>query len=102
MKHQKVKNRTTLHHLWLNIVFLLFFAVLTIFSLYMMREKLLQNAQQFGTSLTQNYAAEEQNHIDTYSAMMKLGTQYLDQMTENHARPCLKNKSCTKEADMRN
>lgn len=53
MKHQKVKNRTTLHHLWLNIVFLLFFAVLTIFSLYMMREKLLQNAQQFGTSLTQ-------------------------------------------------
>ena len=85
MKHQKVKNRTTLHHLWLNIVFLLFFAVLTIFSLYMMREKLLQNAQQFGTSLTQNYAAEEQNHIDTYSAMMKLGTQYLDQMTENHA-----------------
>lgn len=51
----------------------------------MMREKLLQNAQQFGTSLTQNYAAEEQNHIDTYSAMMKLGTQYLDQMTENHA-----------------
>ena len=85
MKHQKVKNRTTLHHLWLNIAFLLFFAVLTIFSLYMMREKLLQNAQQFGTSLTQNYAAEEQNHIDTYSAMMKLGTQYLDQMTENHA-----------------
>ncbi len=85
MKHQKVKNRTTLRHLWLNIVFLLFFAVLTIFSLYMMREKLLQNAQQFGTSLTQNYAAEEQNHIDTYSAMMKLGTQYLDQMTENHA-----------------
>lgn len=85
MKHQKVKNRTTLHHLWLNIVFLLFFAVLTIFSLYMMREKLLQNAQQFGTSLTQNYAAEEQNHIGTYSAMMKLGTQYLDQMTENHA-----------------
>lgn len=85
MKHQKVKNRTTLHHLWLNIVFLLFFAVLTIFSLYMMREKLLQNAQQFGTSLTQNYAAEEQNHIGTYSAMMKLGTQYLDQMTEDHA-----------------
>lgn len=85
MKHHKVRNRTTLHHLWLNIVFLLFFAALTIFSLYMMREKLLQNAQQFGTSLTQNYAAEEQNHIDTYSAMMKLGTQYLDQMTESHA-----------------
>lgn len=85
MKHHKVKNRTVLHHLWLNIVFLLFFAALTIFSLYMMREKLLQNAQQFGTSLTQNYASDEQNHIDTYSAMMKLGTQYLDQMTENHA-----------------
>ena len=85
MRHHKTKHRTTLHNLWLNVVFLLFFAILTIFSLYMMREKLLQNAQQFGTSLTQNYAAEEQNHIDTYSAMMKLGTQYLDQMTENNA-----------------
>lgn len=85
MRHHKTKHRTTLHNLWLNVVFLLFFAALTIFSLYMMREKLLQNAQQFGTSLTQNYAAEEQNHIDTYSAMMKLGTQYLDQMTENNA-----------------
>ena len=85
MKHQKARNRTALHHLWLNILFLLFFAALTIFSLYTMREKLLQNAQQFGTSLTQNYAAEEQNNIDTYSAMMNLGTQYLDQMTENDA-----------------
>lgn len=85
MKQQKTKPRSTLHHLWLNVLFLLFFAILTIFSLYMIREKLLQNAQQFGTSLTQNYAAEEQNHIDTYSAVMQLGTQYLDQMTENHA-----------------
>lgn len=85
MKHQKARNRTALHHLWLNILFLLFFAALTIFSLYTMREKLLQNAQQFGTSLTQNYAAEEQNNIDTYSTIMKLGTQYLDQMTENNA-----------------
>ena len=85
MKHLKARNRTALHHLWLNILFLLFFAALTIFSLYTMREKLLQNAQQFGTSLTQNYAAEEQNNIDTYSTIMKLGTQYLDQMTENNA-----------------
>lgn len=85
MKHQKARNRTALHHLWLNILFLLFFAALTIFSLYTMREKLLQNAQQFGTSLTQNYAAEEQNNIDTYSTIMKLGTQYLDQMTESNA-----------------
>lgn len=85
MKHQKARNRTALHHLWLNILFLLFFAALTIFSLYTMREKLLQNAQQFGTSLTQNYAAEEQNNIDTYSTIMKLGTQYLDQITENDA-----------------
>lgn len=85
MKHLKARNRTVLHHLWLNILFLLFFAALTIFSLYTMREKLLQNAQQFGTSLTQNYAAEEQNNIDTYSTIMKLGTQYLDQMTENNA-----------------
>lgn len=85
MKLLKARNRTALHHLWLNILFLLFFAALTIFSLYTMREKLLQNAQQFGTSLTQNYAAEEQNNIDTYSTIMKLGTQYLDQMTENNA-----------------
>ena len=85
MKHQNARNRTALHHLWLNVLFLLFFAALTIFSLYTMREKLLQNAQQFGTSLTQNYAAEEQNNIDTYSAMMNLGTQYLDQMTESNA-----------------
>lgn len=85
MKHQKARNRTPLHHLWLNILFLLFFAALTIFSLYTMREKLLQNAQQFGTSLTQNYAAEEQNNIDTYSTIMNLGTQYLDQMTESNA-----------------
>lgn len=85
MKHPIKRRSTTLHHLWLNILFLLFFAALTIFSLYLMREKLLQNAQQFGTSLTQNYAAEEQNHIDTYSAMIKLGTQYLDQMTETNA-----------------
>lgn len=85
MKYHKAKNRTSLHILWLNIVFLLFFAMLTIFSLYMMRERLLQNAQQFGTSLTQNYAAEEQNHIDIYRAVMNLGTQYLEQMTENNA-----------------
>ena len=57
------------------------FAVLTVFSLYVMREQLLQNAQQLGSSLTKNYAAAEQSQIDTYSTMMELGTEYLDQLT---------------------
>lgn len=84
-RYQKRQRGATLRNLGFNIFFLLIFAVLTVYGLYIMREKLLQNAQQLGTSLTQNYAAEEQNHIATYSAMMELGTQYLDKLSEDGA-----------------
>lgn len=84
-RYQKRQRGATLRNLGFNIFFLLIFAVLTVYGLYVMREKLLQNAQQLGTSLTQNYAAEEQNHIATYSAMMELGTQYLDKLSEDGA-----------------
>ena len=84
-RYQKRQRGTALRNLGFNIFFLLLFAALTVYGLYVMREKLLQNAQQLGTSLTQNYAAEEQNHIATYSAMMELGTQYLDQLSEDGA-----------------
>ena len=79
-RYAKVRN-ATLRNLCFHILFLLVFAVLTVFSLYVMREQLLQNAQQLGSSLTKNYAAAEQSQIDTYSTMMELGTEYLDQLT---------------------
>ena len=80
-RYRKRQRHSVLRHLGFSIFFLLVFAVLTVYGLYIMRERLLQNAQQLGTSLTQNYAAEEQTHITTYGAMVSLGTQYLDQMT---------------------
>ena len=55
-RYQKRQRGATLRNLGFNIFFLLIFAVLTVYGLYVMREKLLQNAQQLGTSLTQNYA----------------------------------------------
>lgn len=58
-RYQKRQRGTALRNLGFNIFFLLLFAALTVYGLYVMREKLLQNAQQLGTSLTQNYAAEE-------------------------------------------
>ncbi|MDR3765474.1 MAG: ATP-binding protein [Butyricicoccus sp.] len=85
MKRYVKRRNATLRDLCFHILFLLIFFGLTVFGLYVMREKLLQNAQQLGTSLTQNYAAEEQNQIDTYTTIMELGTQYLDQLTTDQA-----------------
>lgn len=67
----------------LSVSVLLLFSVLSIFSVYILRLKLLQNAQEMGTYFTQNYSAEEQNNITIYQTLMELGTQYLDEQTAN-------------------
>lgn len=71
---------------WFNFIILIIFVILSIFCVDMIRTKLLQNAQEMGTYLTQNYSVEEQNNIILYQTLMNLSTQYIDeQISKNHS-----------------
>lgn len=63
----------------LNILTLIAFSVLIIWGSLLVREKLLQNTQEMGTSLAKSYADEEQNRIDFYSMLMEMGTEEMDE-----------------------
>lgn len=71
----------------LGIVILLVFAILSSCCIWLMRIKLLQNAQEMGTYLTWNYSSEEQNNIIVYETLIELGTEYIDEQVEKGKNP---------------
>lgn len=69
----------------LNIAILFVISAMIIWSIFLVREKLLKNADEMGTYLTESYAVEEENRISTYKMLMYLGAVYADENLEAHA-----------------
>ena len=57
------------------------FAVLSVVCILLLRQDLLQNAQQTGTAVAFSYATEEQNNIAVYRTLIQIGTRYIDTQT---------------------
>lgn len=63
----------------LNIAVLIVLSVLIVWSIFLVREKLLKNADEMGTHLAESYAMEEENRISIYRMLMYLGAVYADE-----------------------
>lgn len=55
------------------------FSVLILTATFLVRDKLLRNADEMGTRLAQSYAAEEENRISLYEMLMNLGAIYMNE-----------------------
>ena len=64
----------------LNMILLTVVAVLLLFVVVLVRNKLLQNAQSLGDALTQSYAAEEEMTIDSLERETELICQYVNEI----------------------
>lgn len=62
----------------LNIWMMAAFSVMILWGIFLVRERLLQNSQQMGTSLVQSYAKEEESRLAVYKTLLELGIQYID------------------------
>ena len=60
-------------------------ALLIAWCVFLVRDKLLLNADRMGTSLATTYAAEEENRFSVYTYFLGLGYTYLDDMVKNGA-----------------
>ncbi len=69
----------------LNRIILVVFAILAVFSILLVRYKLLFNAESLGNYLVWNYATEEQNNINIYETFVKLGTESIDKKIQDGA-----------------
>ena len=58
-------------------------ALLIAWCVFLVRDKLLLNADRMGTSLATTYAAEEENRFSVYTYFLGLGYTYLDDMVKN-------------------
>lgn len=87
ISHKKTQNKSTGIDLpmKLNIAVLIVIAVLILWSVFLVREKLLKNADEMGTHLAQSYATEEENRISIYRMLMYLGAVYADENISAHA-----------------
>ena len=62
----------------INIALIAVFFLLLFWGGYLMRDKLLMNANEMGTYLAQSYAAEEENRMSVYQLLLRLGAFYLE------------------------
>lgn len=69
----------------LNIAVLIVLSALIVWSIFLVREKLLKNADEMGTHLAESYAMEEENRISIYRMLMYLGAVYADENIEAQA-----------------
>lgn len=73
-----------LHNTYFNLIILVIFAMLSLFSIILVRTKLLQNAQEMGTYLARNYSTEEEVNMMIYQTLIGMGTEYIDDQTLNN------------------
>ena len=66
-----------------NFFVLVIFIAIAVGSIFMLRNELLNGAQNTGTALARLYAIEEQSHIEVYENLLALGAQYLDERVES-------------------
>lgn len=74
----KKNKQSGVYNIVLSGLLLLFVAVLLIHAVFLVRTKLLQNAQQLGDSLVKSYAIEEEIHLQALSQDALLATDYLE------------------------
>lgn len=67
----------------LNLAVVTAFTALILWGVFLVRDKMLQNTQELGTSLAESYALEEQSRIQVYGMLIRLGTKHMDTLTEN-------------------
>lgn len=80
MEIRRHKPRRTTVNATLNIALLTVVALLLVFSVFLVRAKLLQNAQTFGQTLAYSYAIEEERNIETFKRYALLASQYIDEI----------------------
>ena len=78
IKHKKVP-------IWLKISAILIFSALIIWSVVLVRNKMLKNANDMGMYLAQSYAWEEENKIETYSMLLSICSGYTNDKIDAHA-----------------
>lgn len=71
------------HNVILNISLLLIVSFVLIFSIFLVRNKLLENAQNLGMALTYSYAKEEETNLSDLEGNLIVIGQYIDGMLEN-------------------
>lgn len=85
MKKHPKRIRNVLVSMRLNFILVVIFILLTFLSMHLLKEKLLSNAQETGTTLARSYAVEEQNNIAVYETLLSLGAQYIDNQVQEGA-----------------
>lgn len=78
MKRAKSIWKTVAGGLRFYLLMLLVFLSLSILSLHILQDELLENAQQTGSALARSYTLEEERSATTYESMIKMAAQYLD------------------------
>lgn len=69
--------------LWLNIALIVaFFAVMSL-GIYLVRDKLLYNANEMGNNLAQSYSSEEETRISIYEMFLTMRSLYTDTSIDN-------------------
>lgn len=69
----------------LNLSLLLVFMGLMVFGIYLVRDKLLYNADEMGTYLAESYSREEENRINIYRMSLSLGALYVNASIEEES-----------------
>lgn len=72
-------------HTILNIILLVLVSLLLVFSVVLVREKLMRNTYEMGGVLARGYAAEAELRLDDYLKALNLGKQYIEQMEQEGA-----------------
>lgn len=80
---KKRKNKGQDRTLWLNMALILaFFSVMSL-GIYLVRDKLLYNANEMGNSLAQSYSNEEESRISVYGMLLRMCALYTDASIDN-------------------
>ena len=74
MKPKKRKTSRFDFSIKLNIFIVVLFSVLIVWGIFLVRDRLLANADELGTSLAESYASEEENRIAIYQMLLNLAS----------------------------
>ena len=69
----------------MNLALLAAFTLLIAWGIFLVRDKLLRNADEMGTYLAESYATEEENRASMYRLFMRLGSIYMDERIHQNA-----------------
>lgn len=82
MKPKKRKTSRFDFSMKLNIFIVVLFSVLIVWGIFLVRDRLLANADELGTSLAESYASEEENRIAIYQMLLNLASTSINNTLE--------------------